>query len=60
MATLSLARQLDFMDAAVFEIVEATSGVGAGETTGRVFGLNNRKLYNHARKGTPKYEPNLF
>ncbi len=55
-----LLSQLDFMDAAVFEIVEATSAVGAGETTGRVFGLNNRKLYNHARKGTPKYEPNLF
>lgn len=51
--------QLDLMDATVFEICEATSTVNPGETTGRIFGLDNRKLYNHGRKSA-KYDPNLF
>lgn len=55
-----LLSQLDVMDATVYEIVEATSAVGIGETTGRIFCLNNRKLYNHGRKGISKYEPKLF
>lgn len=55
-----LLSQLDFMDAAVFEIMEATSAVKSGETTGRIFGLNNRKLYNHGRMGAVKYDPKLF
>ena len=55
-----LLSQLDVMDATVYEIVDATSAVEIGETTGRIFGLDNRKLYNHGRKGVSKYEPKLF
>ncbi len=54
-----LLSQIDVMDATVFEICEATSAVKPGETTGRIFGLDNRKLYNHGRKET-KYDPKLF
>ncbi len=54
-----LLSQLDLMDATVFEICEATSAVEKGGTTGRIFGLNNRKLYNHGRKDN-KYNPKLF
>ncbi len=54
-----LLSQLDLMDATVFEICEATSNVNPGETTGRIFGLDNRKLYNHGRKPS-KYNPKLF
>lgn len=55
-----LLSQLDFMDAAVFEITEATGAVKPGETTGRIFGLNNRKLYNHGRMSDGTYKPKLF
>lgn len=55
-----LLSELDLMDATVFEICEATAAVNSGETTGRIFGLNNRKLYNHGRKPNAKYEPKLF
>ncbi len=55
-----LLSQLDEMDAAVFEIVEATAAVQPGETTGRIFGLNNRKLYHHGRKGNITYNPKLL
>ena len=55
-----LLSQLDVMDATVYEIVDATSAVEIGQTTGRIFGLDNRKLYNHGRKGIAKYEPKLF
>ena len=54
-----LLSQLDLMDATVFEISEAVSGVEKGKTTGRIFGLDNRKLYNHGRKET-QYNPKLF
>lgn len=54
-----LLSQLDVMDATVFEICDATSAVKPGETTGRIFGLDNRKLYNHGRKEN-KYDPKLF
>ena len=54
-----LLSQLDLMDATVFEICEAASAVEKGGTTGRIFGLNNRKLYNHGRKDN-KYNPKLF
>jgi len=50
---------LDLMDATVFEICEATDSVKKGETTGRIFGLDNRKLYNHGRTST-KYEPKIL
>ena len=54
-----LLSQLDLMDAVVFEITEATGGVNPGETTGRIFALNNRKLYNHGRTSN-KYDPKIF
>jgi len=54
-----LLSQLDMMDATVFEICEATAAVKSGETTGRIFGLDNRKLYNHGRTST-KYDPKIF
>lgn len=54
-----LLSQLDLMDATVFEICEATSAVKPGETTGRIFGLDNRKLYNHGRTDN-KYNPKIF
>ena len=54
-----LLSQLDLMDATVFEICEATDSVKSGETTGRIFGLDNRKLYNHGRTST-KYDPKIF
>lgn len=55
-----LLSQLDYMDAAVYEIMEATLNVKPGETTGRVFGLDNRKLYNHGRQKQPGQTPKLF
>lgn len=55
-----LLSQLDLMDATVYEITEATSAVEKGETTGRIFGLNNRKLYNHGRMADGTYKPKLF
>lgn len=54
-----LLSQLDLMDATVFEICEATDAVNKGETTGRIFGLDNRKLYNHGRTDN-KYNPKIF
>ncbi len=42
--------QLDKLDATVFEITSAVSEVGEGEFTARQWALDNRKLYNHARK----------
>lgn len=54
-----LLSQLDMMDATVFEICEATAAVKSGETTGRIFGLDNRKLYNHGRTSN-KYDPKIF
>jgi 3'-5' exoribonuclease len=55
-----LLSQLDLMDATVYEITEATSAVEKGETTGRIFALNNRKLYNHGRMADGTYKPKLF
>lgn len=55
-----LLSQLDLMDATVYEIMEATLKVQPGETTGRVFGLDNRKLYNHGRQKMPGQNPKLF
>jgi 3'-5' exoribonuclease len=54
-----LLSQLDLMDATVFEICEATDAVKKSETTGRIFGLDNRKLYNHGRTDN-KYNPKII
>ncbi len=42
--------QLDKLDATVYEINEAVSGVKEGEFTQRQWALDNRKLFNHGRK----------
>lgn len=55
-----LLSQLDLMDATVYEITEATLAVNKGETTGRIYGLDNRKLYNHGRQKADGKTPKLF
>ena len=42
--------QLDKLDATVFEMAQAVSGVEIGAFTQRMWALDNRKLYNHGRK----------
>ena len=42
--------QLDKLDATIYEINEAVSGVEEGEFTQRMWALDNRKLYNHGRR----------
>lgn len=42
--------QLDTLDATVYEITDAVGDVSGGDFTGRQWALDNRKLFNHARK----------
>lgn len=42
--------QLDTLDATIYEITSAVGEVKEGEFTGRMWALDNRKLYNHGRK----------
>ena len=42
--------QLDTLDATVYEITRAVGEVKDGEFTGRMWALDNRKLFNHGRK----------
>ena len=42
--------QLDNLDAEIFEITEAAAGVDSEAFTQRMWSLDNRKLFNHARK----------
>lgn len=42
--------QLDKLDATLFEMAQAVSGVEIGAFTQRMWALDNRKLYNHGRK----------
>jgi 3'-5' exoribonuclease len=41
--------QLDLLDANMYEMAEAVGGVNAGEFTGRLWMLDNRKMFNHGR-----------
>ncbi len=41
--------QLDLFDANIYEMADAVKNVKAGEFTGRLWMLDNRKLYNHGR-----------
>lgn len=41
--------QLDLFDANMYEMAEAVGGVKGGEFTGRLWMLDNRRLYNHGR-----------
>lgn len=51
--------ELDLMDARVFEMREAVSAAGPNDFSGRVWALDNRKLFNHTRSDLDK-NPNLF
>ena len=47
--------QLDTLDATIYEITSAVGEVKEGEFTGRMWALDNRKLFNHGRKeSSPK------
>ena len=41
--------QLDLLDANMYEMAEAVGGVKSGEFTGRLWMLDNRKMFNHGR-----------
>lgn len=45
-----LLSQLDMLDATVYEVNDAVSPLEKGEFSGRMWALDNRKLYNHERK----------
>ena len=51
--------QLDMLDARMFEMKEATFGAQNGEFTGKLWSMDNRKLYNHGRDDKEK-ETKLF
>lgn len=54
-----LLSQLDMMDARMFEMREATHSADRGEFTGKLWSMDNRKLYNHGRDDFDK-ETKLF
>lgn len=41
--------ELDMLDARIYEMKEAVEGVEIGEFTGRLWSMDNRKLYNHGK-----------
>ncbi len=45
-----LLSQLDMLDATVYEVNDAVEPLEKGEFSGRMWALDNRKLYNHSRK----------
>ncbi len=45
-----LLSQLDMLDATVYEVNDATAGLEKGDFSGRMWALDNRKLYKHDRK----------
>lgn len=54
-----LLSELDMLDARMFEMREATFGVVSGEFSGKLWSMDNRKLYNHGRDDSSK-ETKLF
>lgn len=54
-----LLSELDMLDARMFEMREASFGVNTGEFTGKMWSMDNRKLYNHGRDDKDK-EITLF
>lgn len=54
-----LLSQLDMMDARMYEMREATEAAANGEFTGKLWSMDNRKLYNHGRESFEK-ETKLF
>ena len=51
--------ELDLMDSRIYEMREAVQNANADDFSGRVWALDNRKLYNHNRTNLDK-EPKLF
>lgn len=51
--------ELDLMDARVFEMREAVAAANPNDFSGRVWALDNRKLFNHTRSDLDK-NPKLF
>jgi len=45
-----LLAQLDLLDARLYEVMQAQTGVAAGDFSVRQWALENRKIYNHGRK----------
>ena len=54
-----LLSELDLMDARVFEMQQAVAGTKPNDFSQRLWALDNRKLYHHARKDIDE-EPILF
>ena len=51
--------ELDLMDSRIYEMKEAVTATDADDFSQRLWALDNRKLYNHARKNLDK-NPNLL
>lgn len=49
-----LLSELDMMDARIYEMREATADTAKGEFSGRMWSMDNRKLYNHGRDDMDK------
>lgn len=54
-----LLSELDLMDSRIYEMREASEGAASGDFTGKLWMMDNRKLYNHGRSDLNK-GPNLF
>lgn len=51
--------ELDLMDSRIYEMREAVQGANPNDFSGRVWALDNRKLFNHSRTDLDK-NPKLF
>ena len=51
--------ELDLMDSRIYEMREAVTATQPDDFSQRLWALDNRKLYNHARRNLDK-NPNLF
>ncbi len=49
-----LLSELDMLDARMYEMREATADTAKGEFSGRMWSMDNRKLYNHGRDNMDK------
>ncbi len=54
-----LLSELDLMDSRVYEMREAVNATNAGDFSSRIWAMDNRKLYNHARTDLEK-ETKIF
>ena len=54
-----LLSELDLMDSRVYEMREAVTATNADDFSGRIWAMDNRKLYNHARTDLEK-ETKIF